>query len=58
MAKIVRNGLFRFFTTLANDPQYHEQGHHSRDEIGIGHFPRAPVVATVPLLHNLLNDRY
>src|SRR5688572_27849089 len=58
MAKIVRDGLFGFFATLANDPQHHEQGHHRRDKIGVGHLPRAPVVSTVSFLHNLLNDRY
>jgi hypothetical protein len=58
MAEIVRNGLFRFFAALANNPQHHEQGHHRCNKIGIGHFPRATVVATVPFLYNLLNYRY
>jgi hypothetical protein len=55
MAKIVR-GLFRLFAALANNPQHHEQGHHRRNEIGIGHFPGAPMVAAVSFLHNLLNN--
>src|SRR5262245_22235326 len=58
MAKIVRNGLFRFFAALANNPQHHEQGHHCRNEIGVCYFPRAAVVATVSLLYYLLNNRY
>ena len=54
--EIVRDGFFCFFTTLAHDPQDHEEGHHSGDEISVGHFPRPPVVPTVPLLDDLFND--
>jgi hypothetical protein len=31
----------------SEDPHHHEEGHHGRHEIGVGHFPSAPMVPGV-----------
>jgi hypothetical protein len=41
---------------IRDQPQQHEEGHHRRDEIGIGDLPRAAVVAAADDLLDAADD--
>src|SRR3546814_15724146 len=54
--EIVGERLALLLGRRAEQPHQQEEGHHRGDEVGIGHFPRAAVMAAVRRLDHLLDD--